>query len=325
MSKNGYVMTLVGRESPTSNRRHRDSAASSESVRLDGNIARRKAPGWECFYWDNELPGFGLRVFAGGAKTWFVQYRQRGRQRRVTLGHAPAMCAREARKLARAKLASVALDGLPVEPIPGIFASKDAMLFRDYAPRFWEDYSRHWKPSTCKSNRFVIFKYLVAIFGDTPVEAIRKADILRWRDSWARRSGSFNRSIPIMSVMMTYAEQLELRPRNSNPCRGTPRYKRKPMERYLSAREFARLSSILRGFEESHPIAVQAIRLLIYTGARRSEVLNLRWEWVQPPRLMLPDSKTGPKIIYLNGPARAGLVTVLRRSLESLTLDQGDR
>jgi integrase len=50
---------------------------------------------------------------------------------------------------------------------------------------------------------------------------------------------------------------------------------------------------------------VQAIRLIIYTGARRGEIENLCWEWVQPPRIMLPDSKTGPKVLYLNSQAQA--------------------
>jgi integrase len=54
-------------------------------------------------------------------------------------------------------------------------------------------------------------------------------------------------------------------------------------------------------------LTVQAIRLLIYTGARHGEVVGLRWEWVQRPRLMLPDSKTGAKIVYLNRQARAVL------------------
>ena len=50
---------------------------------------------------------------------------------------------------------------------------------------------------------------------------------------------------------------------------------------------------------------MQAIRLIIYTGARRGEIENLHWEWVQLPRIMLPDSKTGPKVLYLNSQAQA--------------------
>jgi integrase len=108
-----------------------------------------------------------------------------------------------------------------------------------------------------------------------------------------------------MSAMMGYAEQLGLRPLGCNPCKGTARYKRKAAERFLSAREFERLGNSLRAHEEIFPLAVQAIRLIIYTGARRGEIETLHWEWIQPPRLMLPNSKTGPKIIYLNRQALA--------------------
>lgn len=312
MSTNGPVVTPNPVEILKTTRRYR-SNRTSEKVRLDGNIARRKLKGKEFFWWDTELPGFGLRVFAGGSRSWFVQFRQRGKQMRITLGRPPEVRAEEARTLARAQLAKVMLDGLPVAQK----AKRDnpgATLFRDFALRFWADYSRHWKPSTRKGNRARIFKDLTDIFGHLRVDAIRKADVLRWRDSWAGRSGAFNRTIPILSVMMGYAEQLGMRPRGSNPCRGTPRYKRKLVDRFLSAREFNRLAASLRDFEETNPIAVQAIRLLIYTGARHGEVVGLRWEWVQPPRLMLPDSKTGAKIVYLNRQAQAVLDAMPNRA-----------
>ena len=305
MSTNGPVVTPNPVEILKTTRRYR-SNQTSEKVRLDGNIARRKIKGKEFFWWDTELPGFGLRVFASGSRSWFIQFRQRGKQMRITLGRPPEVRAEEARTLARAQLAKVMLDGLPVAQ-KSRRNNPGATMFRDFALRFWADYSRHWKPSTRKGNRARIFKDLTDIFGHLRVDAIRKADVLRWRDGWADRSGAFNRTIPIMSVMMGYAEQLGMRPRGSNPCRGTPRYKRKLVDRFLSAREFNRLAGSLRDFEESNPIAVQAIRLLIYTGARHGEVVGLRWEWVQPPRLMLPDSKTGAKIVYLNRQAQAVL------------------
>lgn len=104
----------------------------------------------------------------------------------------------------------------------------------------------------------------------------------------------------MVADMCGYAERLGLRPRGSNPCKGTPRYKRKPMERFLSPHEYARLATALRDYEAEQPLYVAAIRLLIFTGARCGEIEQLRWEWVQEPRLMLPDSKTGAKIVYLN-------------------------
>lgn len=300
MSKSGCKVTRIEARQSSNVKTARPASA---HARLDGNVARRLVADREFFWWDTELPGFGLRTFPGGTKSWFIQLRRRGKQKRIVLGRPGELSAAQARAAARAHLANAALDGLPRATKDQ--KSSNTIRFRDYAPQFWADYARHWKPQTIRRNHGAIFKELVQTFGDLRVDAIRRADIIRWRDSCVERGGAFNRTIPVMSVMMRYAEQLGLRPRGSNPCKGTPRYKRKPIERFLSAGEFSRLAASLRAHEDLFPAAVQAIRLIIYTGARRGEIENLRWEWVQPPRIMLPDSKTGPKVLYLNSQAQA--------------------
>ncbi len=188
--------------------------------------------------------------------------------------------------------------------------SSAAPTFADYVTVFWHDYARHWKPSTQKRNRHAINAELVPIFGALPVDQIRRADVLRWRDDMAERSGVFNRTIPILSVMFAYAEQLGLRPRGSNPAGGTPRYKRTLCERYLSQIEYRRLWTVLAQSEHEYPQSVPIVRLLMLTGARKSEIVELQWDYVQPPRLQLPDSKTGPKTIFLNSPAAAVLAGI---------------
>lgn len=60
------------------------------------------------------------------------------------------------------------------------------------------------------------------------------------------------------------------------------------------------MGAALRDVEVDNPAEVAIIRLLLYTGARISEIRDLQWEWVRPPHLALPDSKTGPKTIWLN-------------------------
>jgi integrase len=84
-------------------------------------------------------------------------------------------------------------------------------------------------------------------------------------------------------------------------------------------------------FDARYPTEVAAIRMLLFSGARRDEIETLEWHWVKPDRLALPDSKTGPKIVYLNAPARevlAGLtvqpgthLVFPDRSLRPLRLD----
>lgn len=231
----------------------------------------------------------------------------------VTLGAAGAMSAPAARAGARRLLAQAALVDLPTAP-----ARPKVPLLADYAEEFWRDYAPHWKASTRKTSRYKLDHELIPVFGEMPIDQIARADINRWRDSMLGRGGTFNRCIPILSVMMRYAEQLGYRRKGSNPCRGISRYKRELPERFLSAEEYRRLGRVLDATENVNPFVVPAIWMLIYTGARVSEITTLRWRSVQVPRLALADSKTGPKTIYLNPQAIAVIERLERRDDDEL-------
>lgn len=147
------------------------------------------------------------------------------------------------------------------------------------------------------------------------VADILPADIHRWRDDCAgTREGLFNRALPVLAALLKYAEALRLRRKGSNPCRGMPRYWREPKERYLTPAEYRRIGAALREDDDAYPAQVAIIRLLLFTGARVGEIVNLHWEWVQPPRLLLPDSKTGAKTIWLNSQALEVLESIDRRN-----------
>lgn len=292
------------------------SRRASHRLKLTGHVARRKSLPIG-ITWDTELPGFGLRKRQSSHLTWIVKHRSRGVQRLMTLGSAGvvagALSAPAARAEARRLLVKATLVDLPTAP-----ERRKMPLFADYAEEFWLDYSPHWKASTRRTSRSRIDRQLVPRFGELPVDMIESADINRWRDSMAGRGGSFNRSIPIMSVMMQYAEKLGYRPNGSNPCRGVSRFKRDLPERFLSVDEYRRLGRALAPHEGANPFVVPALQMLIFTGARVSEIATLRWRSVQVPRLALPDSKTGPKTIYLNPQAIAVLEGLERRGDDEL-------
>ena len=94
-------------------------------------------------------------------------------------------------------------------------------------------------------------------------------------------------------------EALGLRPKDSNPCRRLRRRKTGFEAHYLTDDEFATLGQALDVAEADHPVALAALRFLLYTGARKSEALRLRLEHVHGDRAVLPDSKTGPRAIWL--------------------------
>ena len=111
-----------------------------------------------------------------------------------------------------------------------------------------------------------------------------------------------------MSKFFNWTEKNGFRPDGSNPCRHVEKYKETKRERFLSEAELAQLGEALREAEtdkSASPWVIAAIRLLTLTGARLSEVLTLRWDYVDFERatIRLPDSKTGAKTLYLNAPA----------------------
>ena len=99
-------------------------------------------------------------------------------------------------------------------------------------------------------------------------------------------------------------------PDGTNPVRHVERYREEKKERFLSLEELARLGEAIRAGEAegANEFAMAALRLLIFTGARLSEILNLRWEEVDLEKgvLLLPELKDGPQnVLEPPGPRRA--------------------
>ena len=97
-------------------------------------------------------------------------------------------------------------------------------------------------------------------------------------------------------------------PDGTNPCRGIGRHRERRRERFLTDTEFRRLGRVLDravadGGVSGH--AVAAIRLLLLTGCRKSEILSLKWQGVDlaAGEIQLADSKTGPCAVPLSPPA----------------------
>lgn len=112
--------------------------------------------------------------------------------------------------------------------------------------------------------------------------------------------------------MMRKAEDWGYRPEGSNPCAGVKANRRRQCERFLSDRELARLGQALRCSEATHPVHAAAVIMILLTGCRKSEILDLRWSEVKGGRLLLADSKTGARTVWLGNEAQAVLSRVGR-------------
>ena len=159
--------------------------------------------------------------------------------------------------------------------------------------------------------------HILPRLGRRLIGELKRQDIAKLHHELAGTPYQANRTLALLSKFFGWAEKHGLRPDGSNPCRHVEKYREGRRERFLSQAELARLGDALREAEQDKscsPWVVAAIRLLTFTGARRNEILTLRWEHVSEEHecLMLPDSKTGRKAIHLNAPALTLLQTVPR-------------
>jgi integrase len=129
--------------------------------------------------------------------------------------------------------------------------------------------------------------------------------MVRLHQSMRDTPGAANRCLALLSKMMNLAEQWGERPDGSNPCRHVEKYRESKRDRFLSVAELARLGAACKQDGAIGPSFLALVRLLIFTGARLSEIQKAQWDWVdfESSVLRLPDSKTGAKTIMLPAPA----------------------
>ena len=262
------------------------------------------------------MPGFGVRVYPSGVKVYVVQSRAGGKSRRFTLGRHGALAADDARRRAAGVIAR--LKGWEEPPAPN--AGRGPATVAEVAARYLEEHVEvRCKPRTRALYRAVVHNHLVPEFGETPVDAVTREQVSSLHYRLRETPYAANRAVEVFAQVLDMARELGLRARDAtNPCRSIEKYRERRHERFLSEEEFRRLGRVLGlaagGGAGVSPAAVAAIRLLMLTGCRRSEILSLRWEHVdlEAGELRLPDSKTGARLVPLS-PAAARVFAGLPR------------
>jgi integrase len=278
--------------------------------------AAKPASNREIFRWDSELRGFGLRVKPTGVKSYIIQYRTRtGISRRMTIGQHGVLTAEEARREAKVQLGRAAKGD---DPAADKANAKDGLSFATFTERYLSDHAAtKKKPSSVRMDRINLNKHILPILGRRRLDTIERADVVRLHHSMRDTPGAANRCLALLSKMMNLAERWGERPDGSNPCRHVEKYRENKRDRFLSADELAQLGAACLRCEKDEklsPSFLALVRLLIFTGARLSEIQKAQWDWVdfKSGLIRLPDSKTGAKSIMLPAPALDVLARLVR-------------
>ena len=275
------------------------------------------------FIWDDDLAGFGLRVFTSGKRSYLVQYRAAGRTRRYTIGLHGAWTPEMARKQARILLGRIAQGQNPAEERR---IDARAITVKELCAQYLKDADnglvlgkgrRPKKPSTLIIDKGRIQRHIIPLLGTRRVKDITQSDINRFiRDVMSGKTkadiktrlrgraivrggaGTAARAVGLFGGILTYA--IEHGILEKNPVHGVRKPADRVRTRRLSEQDYRVLGKILDGAADDDRFgsAVSIIRLLTLTGCRRGEGAKLKWIEVDAENscLRLIDSKEGASI-----------------------------
>jgi integrase len=260
--------------------------------------------------WDSAEPGFGMRVTAAGARSFVLRYRTRsGIDKTYTIGGFPSWKTATARREAGDLKAKIRANGL--DPVGALSAEREAPTVARLAERFKQEHLPKLSESTQREYKSLIDNAIVPALKHRKVADVTFSDI----DGLHRkltRQGTRGRPTPRRANLMHSIVRKMLNQairwgwRADNPAKHVERNAEEKRRRYLSPEELRALTVALEKHADQQ--AANIIRLLLLTGARRGEVLALKWAdldlrakvWTKPA------SATKQKALHavpLTGPA----------------------
>ena len=271
-------------------------------------LAKVKPNGKLHFIWDEDQPGFGVQVTPAGKLSYVIRYRFDGAEKRKVIGKvAPSLTPEAARGKAKEELSRVAL---------GTDVAKVAANLRAEAPL--REAIEEWltahgsamlKPRTAQEYRRMMAKHVLPVLGSKKVSQVARQDVATLhrglgkphKDTGDRRTRLANHAMAALSSFFNWYKRNGGTLPAGNPCDGIDKFKEVKRERFLSDEEFERAGRAIAAAEEFSPYARAAILVLMFTGARKQEIMTLKWSYIDIERglLRLPDSKTGAKVIPL--------------------------
>ena len=302
-------------------------------------------------YFDRDVTGFHVRCSPSGRKTFALAYSMRdtGTRRRFIIGDYPALTADDARMLARQRLNEVA-SGIDPQAVRDQKRANAAHTVTQLSTAFLA--VRALKDSTRTLYDQLFRLHILPKLGEMAVVDVTTDDIARMHATLHTHKATADQCVRLLATLFRYAEKTGARPKGTNPATDVDRYGEHLKERYLQPHELAALiraldtaettglpaaperqrkanpktakhapppkpgkKNVARGTVlKANPTAVAALRLLLVTGARKSEVLGLQWKDVDKTAkvMILGETKTGRSVRPLSPIALEILESVRR-------------
>ncbi len=261
-----------------------------DNLSYEGETGKKAKP---YIVWDESFPGFGVRLYPTGRKSFMLKYRFKGRQRNQVIGEYGTLTVHQAKEKARKWLADV-IDGKdPAEVRENERSAITVGLFcTEYIERYAKEQKKSWKEDERR-----IDTHIRKAWGTRKLETITRKDVESlYRKVGERGKYEANRVLALISRLFEVAKQWGYYPETVfNPASRIVKFKEKKRESSLTDKQAEKLISELEASKKDNLFLWGAIWLLLFTGCRKNEILRIRWEHVDFERgiLTIPDTKAG--------------------------------
>lgn len=226
--------------------------------------------GYKQFY-DLRIPGLILRVHPSGVKSFYLFRRIDRRVEYISLGRYPAVFPEQARRRAAELNAEVGAGKNPAEQRRNLKAEITlGELFERFIEHHAKKYKRTWRYDES------MFRLYFCDWGNRRISTITRKEVQTLHGRMGIDNGKHQANRAFALLRTVYEKGREWGYTGENPCFKLKKFQEQSRERYLSADELKKFFTAVMA--EPSEIERDFFLMLLYTGARKSNVLNLAWK-----------------------------------------------
>jgi integrase len=240
------------------------------------------------YYKDAKEKGLSIYITTNGIITFFIRKRINGKDERLLIGNFPEISVENARKQAKIIKGKIAQGINPNEEKNEL---KQEITFGQLFDEFMERYSKKHK-ITWEYDKREINRFLKSWF-KRKISTINNQEIRLLHEKIGNENGLYQANRMLARIAVMYNKAIEWGYKGSNPTANIKKFKEKARDRFIQPDELPRFFKALQ--QEQNHIARDYIYISLYTGARKSNVLSMKWSEVSfiSKQWKIPKTKNG--------------------------------